>query len=76
MKSYRLQIYPFAEIELKNAESCYNIQKDNLGKEFIDEIEAKLQQIVQYMNRLDVRKTVLKRFPYSIYNASSQKLDR
>lgn len=71
MKSYRLQIHPFAESELKDAKNWYNIQKEDLGNEFIEEVENKLLQIVQNPNRYakirkDVRKAVLKRFPYSI----------
>lgn len=71
MKSYRLKIHPFAESELKEAEEWYNIQKEDLGKEFIVEIEKTLTQIThnpkQFVKiRKDVRKAVLKRFPFSI----------
>ncbi len=71
MKPYRLRIHPFAESELKEAENWYNLQKENLGKEFIEEIENKLMQIKRNPNhyakiRKDIRKALLKRFPYSI----------
>ena len=36
---YKLIINPFAELELEDAKDWYNSQKDNLGSEFIMEID-------------------------------------
>lgn len=71
MKSYHLKIHPFAELELKETSKWYNLQRENLGKEFIFEIEKTLAQIQhnpkQFAKiRKDVRKAVLKRFPFAI----------
>ncbi|WP_167618369.1 type II toxin-antitoxin system RelE/ParE family toxin [Maribellus sediminis] len=68
---YRLQIHPFAELELKEAQNWYNLQKENLGDDFIHEIENKLNQITHNPHRFrkirkDVRVAFLKRFPYSV----------
>ncbi|MFV0591501.1 MAG: type II toxin-antitoxin system RelE/ParE family toxin [Draconibacterium sp.] len=69
--TYRLKIHPFAEVELRDAQRWYNLQKEKLGDEFISEIEEKLKQISITPKRFrrlrkDVRIAVLKRFPYSI----------
>lgn len=71
MKLYVLKIHPFAESELMDARKWYNFQKENLGDEFIGEVEAKLKQIISNPHRFrkirsDVRVAVLKRFPFSV----------
>lgn len=40
MKTYNLLINPFAELELEEAKDWYNLQQNNLGDKFINEIET------------------------------------
>lgn len=39
MMEHSLIINPFAEVEIKNARNWYDLQKDNLGEEFLLEIK-------------------------------------
>jgi len=71
MKPYRLEIHPFAELELKETLDWYNLQRENLGNAFLSEVEKLLALIQQNPGlfaqiRKDVRKARLKRFPFII----------
>lgn len=71
MKPYRLEIHPFAELELKETIDWYNLQRENLGNAFLLEVEKMLALIQQNPElfaqiRKDVRKARLKRFPFII----------
>jgi len=61
-----------AEEDIKYAYEWYEGQRINLGNAFVEEINSKLQEIEEhpdlYMEVMgNVRRTLCKRFPYSIY---------
>lgn len=67
-----LKIRREAELDIKEAYAWYEDQRFNLGKSFVAEVEAKLEDIEEnpelhgkvYAN---VRRALCKRFPYSLY---------
>jgi len=72
MKTYKLIINPFAEIEIKETRNWYNLQKDNLGEEYLQEIKKTTIRIqenpLQFPKiKNKIRKVVISRFPFSIY---------
>ena len=72
MNSYRLIIGPFAELDLQVAYDWYELQKEVLGEEFIEEVEKTIHRIsqtpLQYSKvKKLVRMAAVKRFPYGIY---------
>ncbi len=72
MKTYKLIINPFAEIEIKETRNWYNLQKDNLGEEYLQEIKKTAIRIqgnpFQFpVIKKKIRKVVVSRFPFSIY---------
>jgi plasmid stabilization system protein ParE len=74
MKPYQVEILKAAKLDLRHAKNWYNTQRENLGNEFLFEIEKSLKQIQAYpeqfpKNRNEIRKAVLKRFPYCLYFA-------
>ena len=70
--SYRLKIKPDAEDDAQESAFWYNAQRENLGAEFLEEIEAVLKLIknnpfliqVKYRN---VRVAHSKKFPFGVY---------
>ena len=72
MNGYILIINPFAQLEIREAKNWYNLQKENLGDEFLYEIKNTIQRIqtkpFQFpLERREIRKAVLNKFPYSIF---------
>jgi len=72
MSRYRLIINPFAEKDLQISIDWYNHQKENLGNDFIFEVENTLQKILYNPLQFPkvkgkIRRAVLKRFPFGIY---------
>ncbi len=72
MKSYKLIINPFAEIEIKEAKNWYDLQKDSLGEEYFQEIKKtaiRIQENPFQFPKINkkIRKAVVSRFPFSIY---------
>ncbi len=72
MKSFKLLINPFAELDLQLAKEWYNLQKEELGNEFIQEITTTLTRIKlnpkQFPKiRRDIRKAIVNRFPFGIF---------
>ena len=72
MNIYNLRIHPFAEFDIEDAKDWHNIQEENLGNEFIIEIEKSISQMLNNPNQFPkinkgIRKVVIKRFPYSIF---------
>ena len=72
MKQYSLIINPFAQSDLKIAADWYAKRKEGLDREFIEEIEKTIQQIVgnpaQFaFVRKKIRMAIVKRFPFGIY---------
>jgi len=72
MKTYRLIINPFAELDLQSAFEWYDLQKEGLGEEFILEVDKTINRIIQNPNQFSVvkkfiRMAVVKRFPFGIF---------
>lgn len=67
-----LRITPFAELDVSDAASWYEEQRDGLGLEFLHELDSILQRIVQVPLQFPVieneaRRALLRRFPFSMY---------
>lgn len=61
-----------AEQDLKEAYGWYESQRQNLGIEFIDEIEATINKIEETPQRYgkiykNIRRALCKRFPFAVY---------
>jgi len=72
MKQYSLIINPFAQFDLKIAADWYAERKEGLDREFIEEIEKTLHQIIRNpaqfaFVRKKIRMAIVKRFPFGIY---------
>ena len=72
MNSLKLRIHPFAEFDMKHAKDWYNTKGDNLGNELMMEVEKTISQLLNNPKQFpdigqNIRKAVVKRFPYSIY---------
>jgi plasmid stabilization system protein ParE len=66
-----------AQAEFIDAAAWYEQQRSGLGEEFIREIEAAISKAAESPNLYpivcrDVRKTVIRRFPYGIYFRTRQ----
>ena len=71
MKNYKLLINPFAELELDEAKEWYNLQQNNLGERFVNEIDITVIRIRENpfqfpKEKKQIRKAVVNNFPYSI----------
>jgi len=72
MKHFSLIISPFAQSDLKIAADWYAERKEGLDREFIEEIEKTIHQIVGNPQqfafvRKKIRMAIVKRFPFGIY---------
>lgn len=72
MRVLKLIINPFAEMDTQLAQEWYNLQKDKLGDEFLEELEITISNIAsnpfQYAKvQLDIHKAVMRRFPFNVY---------
>ncbi len=61
-----------AENEMINAKNYYNVQLDDLGMDFIDEVEKSIELIQKSPTRWaiiegNIHKYILQRFPFTIY---------
>ena len=61
-----------AEQDLKETHEWYEAQRQNLGIEFIDEIDAvihKIEETPQQYRKIykNIRRALCKRFPYAVY---------
>lgn len=73
-----LRIRREAELDIKEAYAWYEDQRINLGKSFVAEVEAKLEDIEENPELYaevygNVRRALCKRFPYSIYFIKTDK---
>ena len=71
-RTYNLRISDDAELDLDNAFIWYEIQKNNLGIEFITTIDDSFQKIKNSPKQFpiiykNIRRHLIKKFPYSIY---------
>lgn len=72
MMKYQLIINPFAEQELEETKGWYNLQKENLGREFVLEIDKTIIRITENPFQFPkekklIRKAVVDIFPYSLF---------
>ena len=70
--SYTILIEELAEKDIDEAFLWFELQKEGLGFEFIESISETFEKIMNYpfANQLaykNLRKTVIKRFPYLIF---------
>ena len=72
MIKYSLIINPFAEQDLEDAKSWYDLEKEKLSIEFIEEVDNILLRIINNpfqfpVENNKIRKALVKRFPFSIF---------
>ncbi|MBN8560771.1 MULTISPECIES: type II toxin-antitoxin system RelE/ParE family toxin [Leptolyngbya] len=70
--SFVLIVRPEARQELDEAYQWYEAQQEDLGDDFLDCVDERLNQICQMPElyevvRRDIRRAVVRRFPYVIY---------
>ncbi|MBN1252629.1 MAG: type II toxin-antitoxin system RelE/ParE family toxin, partial [Bacteroidales bacterium] len=71
-KEIKLIISTFAEEDLKEAKEYYNSKKEDLGDEFVEEVEKTLKRILlnlqQYPKvKKEIRKALTDKFPFIIF---------
>jgi plasmid stabilization system protein ParE len=71
---YRLISEPRADLDVEAAFEWYEKERPGLGLEFLDELRAAYNRIIdnpfKYQHlRSGVRRTLLRRFPYAVYFA-------
>ncbi len=74
MTAYRLVSEPRADLDVEAAFEWYEHQRSGLGLEFLDELRAAYDRIVdgplRYQDlRSGIRRALLRRFPYAVYFA-------
>jgi plasmid stabilization system protein ParE len=72
MSEYRLVIHPVAANDISDARDWYESQRDGLGAEFLDEVQAALVKLrhapsVHPLTYKEYRQFVIRRFPYVIH---------
>jgi len=72
--SLEVSFHPWAEHELNEAAHYYHTRRSGLGATFLDEVEKAIAQITTNpmaapMIRGDVRRKLVRRFPYSVLYA-------
>ena len=72
MKQYSLIINSLAQSDLKIAADWYAERKEGLDREFIEEIEKTIRQIIRNPEqfafvRKKIRMAIVKRFPFGVY---------
>jgi toxin ParE1/3/4 len=72
VSEYRLVIQPVAANDIASARAWYESQRDGLGAEFLDEVQAALAKLrrapgVHPLTYRDYRQFVVRRFPYVIH---------
>lgn len=74
MRKLRLIAAPAADLDVEGAFEWYEGERSELGFEFLDELRAAYDRIVEgplkYQNlRSGIRRALLNRFPYAVYFA-------
>lgn len=69
-----LKISQLAFLEIEDAKEFYNLQKPTLGDTFKNDVKKSIESIKKFPNLYpnitnDLKRTVLHRFPYSIFYA-------
>jgi len=76
---YSLVFYPQAKQEIIESITWYNLEKENLGFEFYEELNAQLSLLVKNPRLFpfrfkNIRTSRIKRFPYLIYFKTDKKI--
>lgn len=79
--NYSLVFHPQANQEIIESIIWYNLEKENLGFEFYEELNAQLSLLIknprQYPIRFkNIRTSRIKRFPYLIHFKTNEKIPR
>jgi plasmid stabilization system protein ParE len=74
VKPYTIESYDAADADIEAAFDWYQAEQPGLGLEFLDELRATYHRMVnsplKYQElRSDIRRALMKRFPYAIYFA-------
>lgn len=74
MTEYRLVSEPQADLDIEAAFQWYENERSGLGLEFLDELRATYDRIVEgplkYQElRSGIRRALVRRFPYAVYFA-------
>ncbi len=72
MIQFKIVITPIAEQDIQIGRNWYELQKNELGNEFIEAIETTIHKIKSNPNLfskiyLGIRRAMVKRFPFGIY---------
>ena len=72
MKKYRLETTRAVELEVEAAFEWYEREQTGLGFEFLNELRAAYQRVVDHplayqVLRSGIRRALTRRFPYAIY---------
>ena len=68
----QIEVLELAKLEIDDAQEYYNLQTNKLGDSFKDDVKACIDRIVLFPELYprvvqDVRKSLLHRFPYSLF---------
>lgn len=75
----RIVVRPVAQLEFEEATTWYESQKQGLGRRFVDDFGELLDRIAVHPMQFtliagDVRRALMKRFPYAVYFATNEQL--
>ena len=75
----RFKILEQAELELDDAYDYYEYELEGLGRKFLEEFKGGIKRILNHPRawspiRKDIRKCILKKFPYNIIYAIEEDL--
>lgn len=70
-RKYKLQIHPFAELDLEDLKNYYDLKNEELGEEFVAEVKKTIKRIeenpYQFPKEKQARKALVKKFPFIIF---------
>jgi toxin ParE1/3/4 len=77
VKSYRLEAAPAVALDVESAFDWYETEEPGLGDQFLDELRAAYQRILDHplgyeAFRSGIRRALTRRFPYAIYFSIEQ----
>ncbi|MHB8472962.1 MAG: type II toxin-antitoxin system RelE/ParE family toxin [Gammaproteobacteria bacterium] len=75
----RIVVRPVAQLDFEEATAWYETQKKGLGRRFVDDFGNLLDRIATHPKQFtlvawDIRRALMKRFPYAVYFATSEQL--
>ncbi len=73
MPKLKIDVHPDVYAELEDSRSWYEERSENLGKEFLDEVDRAINAVQQapmmwpwYDEQKDIRRFLVHRFPYTV----------